>query len=246
MTEEINKEDALRELGLTEREVRVWLAMLGIGASTAAEIAKKAKMNRISTYDILKRLVYIGIAGYVIRNNVKYFQAVEPSRLITILEERKQKIESVLPELEAIKGTIKGRPTMELYEGKPGIKTIMDDIIKTQKELLAWSSTKDIFKLLTYYTPQFIRRRVKTGIHIKLLTERSSESYKLKKSEKKELRETRFIPIERANTMYIYGNKIALLDTSMAEPIGILIENDNFANTMKILFELMWKNAERK
>jgi sugar-specific transcriptional regulator TrmB len=242
----VSKEEALRELGLSERETHVWLAMLAVGPSTASEVAKKARLNRVTVYDILKRLVELGLASYVIHNNVKYFQTVEPSQLVTLLEERRIKIETILPELEAIKGIIKARPRMELYEGKAGIKAIMDDLVKAKQKVISWSSTENIFTLLQFYTPQFIKRRVKAGIHIKLLTERSPEAYKLKATDKKELRETRFIPLEKvANTIYVYDNKVAILDTSIREPIGILIENENFVNTLRILFELMWQHAEK-
>jgi len=103
-------------------------------------------------------------------------------------------------------------------------------------------------ELLQYYTPQFIKKRVNAGIKIKLLTEKTKETQELMKAkDKKELRKTRFIPkIEGfPNTMYIYGNKVAILDTNPDSPTGILIQNENVANTQRAIFETIWETARK-
>ena len=69
----------------------------------------------------------------------------------------------------------------------------------------------------------------------------------MKSKDEKELRETRFIPeLQKIPiTEYIYGEKVAILKTNPQDPLGIIILDKDFAQSQKLLFELLWKRAER-
>ena len=49
-------EKQLKSLGFSEKEARVYLALLELGPSTTTEIARKSKINRTTGYDILESL----------------------------------------------------------------------------------------------------------------------------------------------------------------------------------------------
>ena len=50
------KEEALRGIGLNEKEIVVYLANLQLGSALVHEIANRARLNRTSVYDILSGL----------------------------------------------------------------------------------------------------------------------------------------------------------------------------------------------
>ena len=83
---------ALEDFGLSNKEIKVYLAALEMGTATANELSKKSGLNRSTVYDLLKALVEKGISSTVIKNNASYFEVVEPERLVSILEEKKKKI----------------------------------------------------------------------------------------------------------------------------------------------------------
>ncbi len=85
----------LQELGLSRNEVKVYLAALTIGSSSANTIAKHAGLLRTSTYEILKSLVDKGIVSYVLKGRVKYFEAASPDRLLKMAEERKHRLQEI-------------------------------------------------------------------------------------------------------------------------------------------------------
>ena len=243
----MNKEEALKHFGLNDIEINVYLELLRLGSTKVNALAKKARLPRTSAYNVLDSLVAKGLVSYVIKSGVKYFDAANPESLLAILKEKEKYLESVLPELEKIRGTVKEKPKIEVYEGKEGIKAVMNDLLRTRKPVLSFSSTKHIFDLLEFYTPQFIRQRVKAGIEIRLLTEKTKETEEtLKNKDKKELRETRYLPKigNIPNTVYVYGNKVALLNTNPDSPMGVLIENVEIANTQRLLFEIIWEKAK--
>ena len=241
------KEQILKEYGLSDNEIKVYIASLSKGTSKVNEISKKAGLLRTTTYEVLKSLVEKGLVSYAIKSKVRYFEAADPNKLVRILEEKKEKIKSILPELEFLKQSVTEKPTIEFYEGKEGLKTILDDIIETRpKEMLQLGSSK-IFEALNFYFPTWIKRRVKARIHARILQEKVQVIKELKKRDKKELREIRFLPKNfRINThTQIYGNKIAILTLNKEELIGVIIENKDIVETQRSLFGELWRIARK-
>lgn len=238
----------LQEYGLSGKEAKVYLALLALGPSTVNQIAEKADLVRTTTYDLLKGLREKGIVASMVKNKILYFEAADPQKLVQILEEKKRKIASLLPSLSMLKKAVPLKPHTEVYEGKEGIKTVYQDILEKRQPLDAISNTHFIFKVLPFYVPHFVKQRAKSGIFIRLLNEKTPESIELmKKRDKKELRETRFIPQLKdiPVTEYIYGDNVAIMGTSPEEPLGIIIRHKEFAKAQRLLFELLWKNAEK-
>ena len=79
---------SLEKVGLTKIEARVYMVLLKHGSVKAGKIAREANLNRTTTYDALKRLLEKGLASYVIQENRKYFQPVEPQRLVEFIKEK--------------------------------------------------------------------------------------------------------------------------------------------------------------
>lgn len=70
-----------------------------------------------------------GFIFYVIKSGVKYFEAVNPEKLIDTLHEKEEQIKTILPELKRMQDNIIDKPKIEIYEGKEGIKTMHEEII---------------------------------------------------------------------------------------------------------------------
>ena len=207
------------------------------------EIAVSTGLNRTSTYDILQNLVERGIASHVIKAGVKYFEAADPQTFLFALDEKREKLNSVIEELQTIRKTITEKPKVEMFEGKEGIKSMMDDIIRTKQPVVAISSKYPISDIISFYMPQFVKNRLKNKIPIKLLSSVKRRYEAWKPNDKKEMRETRFSPKTKdmPNAIYTYGNKVAIFNTRPDAPMGVLIENKDFADSMKILFNIVWE-----
>ncbi|MBW3022346.1 hypothetical protein KY328_05465, partial [Candidatus Woesearchaeota archaeon] len=148
------------------------------------------------------------------------------------------------PQLKGIYKTAVEKPKIEVYEGKEGVKTVMDDIVRTKQEALVYCSTRKQMNLLTFYFPNFIKRRIKNKIRIKVLAEASKTAMEYVKTNKQELREMRFLPIEMEfpTATYIYGNKVAIMSLEK-DIIGVVIESETIAKTQRIVFDLLWSAA---
>lgn len=240
----VTKEEALRELNLSDKEIKVYLSVLMLGQSSVNIIAKKSNLNRVTAYDILNALLEKGFASYVIKSGVRYFEAAAPSKFLDILREKQEKIESVLPELESAKASLTKKPHMEMYEEINGIKSIFNDILKENKKTLFIGDPKMI-DALQFYFPHFIRQKRKQKIFSKVITTDCSLMRKYKRGAPKEFISMKFIQEKIEMTKIIYSAKVAFLTFGEKNSIGILIENNAIADTERKLFEILWKGAAR-
>mgnify|MGYP001598900948 FL=1 len=242
----MEKEIVLRSLGLKDDETKVYIELLKLGQSKVNNIARKVNLPRTTVYNILNSLSLKGLVSYTIRSGVKFFESVDPNRLIQLEQEKIGNLKSILPDLEGMKNVVVEKPRIEIFEGKEGIKSILEDILKTG-ESMAGYSIMELLNLLGYYFPNFIKRRVKLGIKTRVIMAKSAETVELKKNDKNELREIRFMPEASRFRLgcYVYGNKVAILITKKEEPLGILIENRELAETQRVIFERLWKIAKK-
>lgn len=68
----------LIKLGLSEKEAKVYLAALELAQDSAQNIAKKAGVNRPTTYVILEKLMKLGLANTLEENKKTLFVAESP------------------------------------------------------------------------------------------------------------------------------------------------------------------------
>ena len=83
----------LRGIGLAESEISVYSALLEMGSSKAGDLVNELSLHRSRIYDALNMLLEKGLVSYVIRNNVKYFEASDPEKLLTRVEEQKKMLD---------------------------------------------------------------------------------------------------------------------------------------------------------
>src|SRR3989338_7155395 len=142
-------EEILSKAGLSPREIAIYTILRTQGELLASEISRKSQIIRTNTYDILGSLVKKGVCAYAVRNGKKYFRAAHPAKLIDYIDQRKddledikQEISAIIPSLEPISFNVL-RPSIEIYEGKEGFKTILEmsirESLKTGLEILGIS-----------------------------------------------------------------------------------------------------------
>lgn len=229
----------LERYGLTKNEAAVYLASLELGSARVNEISKKSQIIRESTYGVLKSLIEKGLVSYVLKSGVKYFESADPKKLKAILKEKEQLIDKVILDLESLRKFQISKPKIELFEGKEGIKTIMEDLLTAKEEILTLASNKHLIKLLEFYFPNFVRRRIKLGIKTKLLTDQKVLT--------KELIQYRYLPkdFEFDTAQYVYDDKMAIISLNQREPVGVVIQDKSISDSQKKIFGLLWKLAKK-
>lgn len=238
----ISKEEALLELGLSEKEVKVYIALLMIGQSSVNYISKRAELNRVTTYDVLKYLQEKGYVSYVIKSGIKYFQSCEPSKFLDVLKIKQKKVSSVMKELEGLKSSVSKKPEMQIYEGIKGIKSIFNDIINERKNTLFIGAPLMLEKM-QFYFPHFITEKQNKGMFSKVITYDCKVMRKYKLNSSKKHVDIKFINKKITVTKVIYGNKVAQLAFDDKSKIGLLIENKEISDNEKMIFDILWESS---
>lgn len=253
--------EILAQLGLSPGEIKVYLALLKLGPSSSGPISKTAQVTQAKVYPILERLEKKGISSHIERNGVKYFQAVEPAKLMDYLNERKselvkleERLSSFLPTLEAYHKSKTNVQTAQIYQGINGMKTAHEHIylkLKKGDEYLAlgvpqypsWEISEGQF---TRYWEKDHHKRAMLDISCRLLFNTDAEAGLLKKRNAISLCQARYMPITINTPAYFTIYKDTVLVTVVSSnPICIEITSQEVADAFKIYFERFWKLSKR-
>jgi HTH-type transcriptional regulator, sugar sensing transcriptional regulator len=240
--------ELLRNIGLTDSEIKVYLALLELGSTTKSPIVHKSKVASSKIYELLEKLIQKGLVSYVIKSKIKYFEAAPPKRLldyikekeITLKEQEKQ-LEQLIPSLELKRSLAGVGSETQVFKGMKGAKTSFDDILNTLKK-------GDEYYVLgiSEFTPHFERfvvhfhnKRAKLGIKCKIIVnELAKKTGKLLKPIKhtkiKYLKKELFTPV----VFIIYKDK-TLISIGLDE-IFIQVKSKNLAKGLKAYADYMW------
>lgn len=242
----------LEELDLTKNEIRVYLALLELGTSSAGNLIKMVGMHRAAVYDIIDLLIKKGLVSYIIKANRKYFEAQDPDRLIEYVNSKRQELDvkekelkKIIPELQLKRKLSKEEQEGTIYQGKKGLKSIFEDILKDKKEWVVFGASGRFKEMFHAYFIHFQNRRVRLKIPLKIIF---SEEIKEEKREKElKFSKIRYLPSSylMPSTTYVYGDKIVIINWS-SEPIAFLMRSKQVAESYRNFFEILWNSAKNK
>lgn len=244
-------ERELIEIGLNEKEAKVYLASLELGQSTVQDIAKKAGVNRATTYFVVEGLMKTGLMSSFHKGKKQYFVSADPDRLIEILEQekntiekREQNLKKLLPQLQSINNKRKDRPVVKYYEGKEGILTMIEEFTRLAKGTVNMAYSVDALdKVFSIEEREKARnKRIKKNVKTKVIY-----TYKNGILENTADGKRRKVPLEKFPIICdiaVYDNKIRI--ASLGERlVGIVIEDKEIADSFRAILDLAWEAAEK-
>lgn len=240
----------LEKIGLLNNDRKVYLALIELGSSTVSDIVKKCGLHRSYVYDILDKLIDFGLVGFTIKNNKKYFEASPPEKLLEVIEFReqqlkddKERIKEVISELKKKTETNQLKQESKIFSGKQGIKAILEDIISTKKDFVAFGAEGKFKEIYKWYFTNWQKRRIEHKIKYKIIYSAMLRANRPTKEQKwvqiKFLHEKYDFPA----TTIVYGDKVAILLWDKT-PTGFLLESQEVVRSFLNYFEVMWEKAE--
>jgi len=235
------------EIGFSERERKVYLALLEVGISTVGPIINKSGIPSSKIYEVLDKLIKKGVVSFNIKENKRHYQASDPKVLLSFLDEKKIRVENeLIPELEGIYKFSKQTKKSIIYEGVAGIKTVYEKALSEMKKgdvLYVLSSPSKSNVLLGAYLDYFHKRRIKKGIVMKILYNREAKKY-AEDRKKMKLTQVRYLPEKQAvwSAINMYLDNSLIFDYSKT-PSVIQIKSSSVTHNFKQYFEMLWKSA---
>ncbi len=228
----------LEELGLSSGEIEVYLALLKLGSNPVSRVKEETGLHRTTIYDFIEKLLNKGLVSYVIRNNIKYYNAAHPNKLVEFLNEKQKRLAEVLPRLNELADFHQEEVKVEVYKGKEGLKTVMLECIRTGEDTIGIGVDDELYKkALPVFIEQYQKMLEENNIHERVLT-KLNYGYLFDSSNT----EYRFLPNEHfspTSTM-VYGDKVQIV---LWEPslTTLLIQNRKLAEDFKKHFEILWR-----
>ena len=235
--------EILEDIGLTKGEIKVYLALLESGETSAGPVKKRTKLQNSVVHLCLGNLIEKGLVSYVEKGKRRFYTATEPEKLLGFLDEKRRRLQEALPELLK-KQKEQVRYKVNIYEGKKGLKAIHEDILRDLKRgeaFLVLGAPKEANEEFEPYFLDFHKRRMQNGIKLRIIYKKEVRKY-AKLREKMKFTEVRFLPDKLTSPMWItvYDGK-AILFVVGNILLGIVIENEVIADNFKEYFELIWK-----
>ena len=237
----MNIESELKKLGLTGNESKLYLELLRRGSISANELAKKLGFDRTLTYQVLNNLIEKGLVNYIIKENKKYFEPSNPENLLNPIKEKESLALNLIPQLKSIEKIHKEEQEVKVYEGKRGLKVLLEDVLSS-KNVCIFGATGKSYEILKFEMPHLIKKAEKTGLSGRMIT---SLEYKNHQMSKIKGIKTRYLETMKgpATTM-IYEDKVSM-HVLTEKPLIVIIKNKEIADSYRDYFETLWKIAKK-
>ena len=234
-------ENIIKSIGLNPKEASVYLACLKLGNAKVGEISQLAKINRVTCYSVLEKLLEKGLINESIDSGIKKYEATPPSQIYQTLKDKKDTFKKILPELKKMH-RYSSHPVVRYFEGIEGVKSIYADTLTTSGEILSFANSSEIRNHWPEYDQDYVAARVNKKIYLRGIAIDDATGQKVHSQDKKYYRKIKLVnqnKFQFANEINIYDNKVAY--TSFGEkPMGIIIEDDGFTETQRSIFEIIW------
>ncbi|MDQ7009124.1 MAG: helix-turn-helix domain-containing protein [Candidatus Gracilibacteria bacterium] len=246
-------EEKLIELGFNKKEIKVFLYLLEFGISAASEVARNLGFPKSSVNFLADNLWKKGVLKKSFRGKTGYYESDISNFEKIILEEIKNKksiLEDILPKLKEKNQNNIYRPKIIFIDGIENCKKAYLEIIEFSKnknntKYCEIGAHKDLVNTFgEEFMNNFIKLRKKYNLICDAISNNGETESQFKNKNYSEERELQLFDENIFGKIYstivIYNNKVLILNLR-GNPSGVLIENKDFYETMKILFKIAKK-----
>lgn len=235
----------IANLGLSPKAAKAYLALLELGEASVQSLAKKSGVKRTSLYYVLNELTAAGALIKTKRNKKIFYIPAEPSSLLKTVRGKIFDVEQSLPQLESIRHSTYKKPRIYFLYGPQGFKHIWDMIFKSKSK--EFSIITDGVSFLDfvrekYILQEIIKKKKALGVKSKQIIMNSEYAKKIIAKDLQENRESKVISprYKLPFTELICDTFVAFISPRWDDTLFV-IENANFAETRKNMFEALWE-----
>ncbi len=242
----------LVNLGLSEKEAVVYLALLELSPAAVQDVAAKAGVNRTTTYLLIDALMRRGIVSTTTHGKKQLFVAEPPERLLTVLrlqrrelEEKERELMAAIPLLNALHNSRKEKPQIRYFEGAEGVRTVRELLSEETGECVQIVPVDE-----TNGTQMILDRRAdhfaelgENGVPIRaLIVTASPDADQVAFPPNARFRVISASEFPIRSEVTIRGNTV-LLFSYKSNLLSVVIQSEEFAGTLRALFNLAWKGT---
>jgi predicted DNA-binding transcriptional regulator len=241
---------SLQELGLSVKESDVYLSMLELGPASIQDIAKKAGVNRTTTYVMIEGLKRFGLVSTFDKGKKTFFLAETPQRLLALvsaelsgIERKRDRLQAQIPHLLAIFNTIQDKPKVRFIDGDSGISDIRREIVESREPIWEFYAVDE---LLLRHAGIDAKERIDMTKHLEgraLMAIKPGFVPPYFDLPGFEVRSIDWKRLPFTGDIAIVGKRVYAISLKTIG-IGIVIESGEIADILKALYDLAWQSAK--
>ncbi len=254
-------EATLTSLGLSEKEIAVYLAILGLGTSPVSPIAKRTELARSSTQYLCNELVEKGLLSITKKGNTVYYAPDDPEKLYFLLDRKmaqlknqRELVDRIIQNLKARMNPYNTLPKVKFYEGHDGVIKAYRDLIEDIHEneaLIGYGTGHEELDDVNRDAAFFIPERIRKNVFLRIIVPFSEKAVKSKFEDDAKMKRQSLLvhpqsfPISYSH-LFWYEDKSWAFTAHQEQYFAYMVQNKNMVEMQKFLFEQAWNNALRE
>lgn len=250
-------EPILKEIGLKEKEIAIYLALLPLGSAPASILGKYTNITRSTAQYTCHQLEKKGVIKSVFKKNAYYYTPEPIEKLHFLLDKKVKEINDTKEELDRMGADLMGLmnphttlPKVRFYEGIDGIIELLNDELKTTKDTIGYGVHR-FYKnapkeMLDFIFNEYDKKRKEINFKSYVLwTDTPLVKERIKLDEECN-RTSLLVPKSKFffdSSFQIYENKVAFYSYGETDLTGVLIENEHIRETILSVFRMTWNYA---
>ncbi len=237
----------LEQVGLSDGEQKVYLALLELGESTSGPIADKSGVSASKVYQVIERLMKKGLAGEVVKKGSKHFKASNPKAIVDYLQERKRELneieqaaKDILPALKAQFDEKTGETEVQLFRGMKSFRNLYADLLgemKPKEDYFVIGASVGLYDEFSAFFSNYHKQRAEKGVNIRMLFQQGvlppDTDWRHAKKQ--------FLPAQFRTPFQVTVYKdVTLLQLLQKEPLVFKIKNEEVAAAYRQFFDTLW------
>ena len=240
----------LKDLGFSTAEGKIYQAGLKLGPSLVRTLAQEARITRTLAYHAINALMQRGLASKINTTYAAMFQMASVERIKEVIDRKQKELEALKTDIDfvsvklgSLEKKTKGKIRVRVFEGIEGLKNVAQDILKTKaKKVQSLASIKGV---LDTVDPSFLRQWFEEVEKHGIKSQSIWSAKNIDSAFQHSRRDLRIAPegMEFSSTIILYDDTVAVCSGGLAI-FAFVVENKEYAKTMKAIFNQIWNNSK--
>lgn len=243
----------LIKLGLSDGEAEIFELLVESGTQKARDLVEGSTQGRGNVYNLLNSLIAKGLV-LEISGTQKLYQAVDPTRLKTLLNKKKEETHRLEHEFSESLGTLSslftlstGRPTIQIFEGMNGFEQALNDSLSAKGEILTYFDPDAVIDEFAEINKKYVAKRIKRGIEKRIIVPNTTSTRMFFKKQNTPYTKVAFVrgfPSGFESAIEIYNDHVTYLTMTKEKQIGVTINDHAIFEMQRLQFEFIWARAD--
>lgn len=236
---------SLENIGLSNKESKIYMALLKFGSATVSDIAHEAEIKRPTAYIILDELRKKGLVLMIPHAKRTIYQAKAPDEVYEQVMSNLNDFEKVLPTLRSINPSPKAVKTL-YFEGIEGIKESLNYQLNEMRNKTLfgfWAKDNNLPKKISILFSDWNNDLIKNNIKMGGITPDHQSTREYLKQHPQFSQFLKLIPEKDYSSeisIDVTDNFVRIIDGH--ELKAVIVEDKRVAEAMKQIFTLAIKN----